>query len=103
MPWFAVRCFYLVGQKPDELNIFEERIVGYSAHDSEVAHEKAFQESKQYARESGFTRSDFQEHYEQTGDPLIEGYELWSQFFEARLSLEEFVQERSLKYEYHPE
>ena len=41
--------------------------------------------------------------YEQDGDALIDGYEVWSELFESAESLEEFHQSRYGKYEYHPD
>jgi len=41
--------------------------------------------------------------YEQDGSPLIDGYELRSELFESRQSLDEFYADRYGRYEYHAE
>ena len=69
----------------------------------EGAFEKAELEAERYAKENGFTAHDSQEAYEQDGQDLIDGHEVWSQLFEARLSLNNFYTERRERYEYSPE
>ncbi len=103
MAWFAVRSVYLFGQKSDGTNIFEERVVCFEAASAREAYPKAKQESEQYAAENNFAVFPEREAYEQDGDALIEGYELWSTLLEARLSLAEFFAERYERYTYHPE
>ena len=103
MRWFAVRSVYLCRTRPDGTNIFEERVVGFSAESADDAHEKAFAEADAYAASNKFVAYDEQRSYEQDGDPLIDGYELWSQLFESKLSLDDFYAARYSGYEYHPD
>lgn len=103
MPWFAVRSVYLFGRKSDGVNIFEERIVCFEAQAAEVALEKGVAESKQYAADNELVAFPERDAYGQDGEPLIEGYELWSVLFESRDSLEDFYAARYTKYDYHPE
>lgn len=103
MPWFAVQSLYLCRQQADGTNIFEERIVVFSASSTEEAFAKAQRESAHYARTNGFTCHPVQRSYEQDGEPLIDGYEVWSVMLAARASLEEFHGLRYARYEYHPE
>lgn len=53
MPWFAIRSVYLFGQKFDDTNVFEERIVCFEAASAHEAHVKAKRESEQYAADNG--------------------------------------------------
>jgi hypothetical protein len=103
MGWYAVRTVYHFGSKSDGTNIFEERIVAFQAASFEKAHQKADAEAAEYEQHHGFTAHQDQMSYEQDGDELIDGYEIWSQLFEARLSLTEFYAERYARFDHHPE
>lgn len=101
--WFGVRAIYLFGKKKGGTNIFEERIVVFSAHTANEALRKAEQEADRYARQNQMQRHPYLEAYEQDGDPLIDGYEVWSQLFESTENLESFVASRYERYHYRPE
>jgi len=103
MPWFGIRSLYQFGSKPDGTNIFEERVVCFEATDQQAAHAKGEQEGKQYAADNSLTRYPEQVGYEQDGETLIDGYEVWSELFEFRGSLEQFYQQRYTQYNYEPE
>jgi hypothetical protein len=103
MAWFAIRSIYLFGQKSDGTNVFEERIVCFEAESADAAHDKAHLESERYARDNGFQVFPERESYEQDGDRLIDGYEVWSVLYEARTSLADFYAARYRRYDYHPE
>jgi hypothetical protein len=102
MAWFAIRSVFHFLTKPDGVNVFEERIVCFEAETSEAAHEKAYIERQAYASENGFTAHPHQIGYEQDGDPLIDGYELWSDMFESTDSLEDFYSKRYDQVTYKP-
>ena len=103
MAWFAIRSVYLFAQKSDGTNVFEERVVAFEAPEPEAAHKKAEVESEQYAQANDFEVYPERDSYRQDGEPLIDGYELWSELFEPRQSLAEFYESRYSKYDYHPE
>lgn len=103
MNWYAIRSVYLFESRPDGTNVFEERIVSFHAENADAAHEKAIEERRQYAEMNGFTAHPHQVGYEQDGDALLDGCELWSQLFESRDSLEAFYEKRYLAFAYHPE
>lgn len=103
MAWFAVRSIYLFAIKSDGKNVFEERMVCFEAESADAAHVKAKVESERYAQENGYEVLPVRESYEQDGDALIDGYEVWSTLFESRESLEEFYENRYGKYDYQPE
>ncbi|HVY06262.1 MAG TPA: DUF4288 domain-containing protein [Burkholderiales bacterium] len=103
MPWFGIRSVYQFGTKPNGVNIFEERIVCIEAADEQAAHLKARAEGQQYAADNGFTRHPRQIGYEQDGDPLIDGYEVWSELFAFEGSLEEFYRRRYEQFAHGPE
>jgi hypothetical protein len=103
MPWFGIRSIYLFGKKSDGTNVFEERIVCFEADSPDRALAKAELESEQYAAERKFDFLPERIAYEQDGEPLIDGYEVWSELSESRQSLPEFYADRYGKYEYHPE
>ena len=65
--------------------------------------QNADDEAAEYERAHGYTAHQDQMAYEQDGDDLIDGYEIWSQLFEARLSLDDFYAERYARFDYHPE
>lgn len=78
----------------------------FEAASYDVAFEKAERESEKYvasAEFKDFEVFDEQNAYEQDGDPLIDGYEVWSKLYESRESLNEFYANRYDKYEYHTE
>lgn len=102
MNWYAIRSVYLFKAHADGMNVYEERIVCFQAETDSEAHEKAFAERQAYASENGYIAHPQQIGYEQDGDDLIDGYELWSQLFESRDSLEEFYRKRYTAFEYHP-
>jgi hypothetical protein len=103
MAWFGIRSVYFWGQKSDGTNVFEERVVCFEAPTADEAHAKARRESERYAADNGYTAHPEQEGYEQDGDTLIDGYEVWSLLLESRESLAEFYAARYLKYDYQPE
>ncbi len=61
---------------------------------------RAEKEAEEYARENGFELHPEQAGYQQDGRPMIDNYELWSELFEARQSLQEFYYDRYAKYLY---
>jgi hypothetical protein len=101
--WFGVRSIYLFGAKSDGSNVFEERVVCFEADSPAAALAKAKVESEQYASSQDFEVFPDRVAYEQDGDALVDGYEVWSELFESRESLAEFYASRYAKYEYHPE
>ena len=101
--WFGVRAIYLFGKKKDGTNIFEERIVAISASTIEEALAKAKREADEYAAALKMERHPWLEGYEQDGDALIDGYEVWSNLYESSEDLRSFVESRYGKYEYHPD
>ncbi|MCC7420092.1 MAG: hypothetical protein IT428_07430 [Planctomycetaceae bacterium] len=103
MAWFGVRSVYHFGRKVDGTNLFEERIVCFEAGSAEAALEKAAVESRRYVSDSDRSVHPEWEAYEQDGEPLIDGYEVFSQVFESRQSLADFYASRYSAYEYHPD
>jgi hypothetical protein len=103
MPWFGVRSLYQFGTKADGTTIFEERIVVFEAETSDEALNRGADEAERYAEENGFEVLSKWDGYEQDGDSLIDGYEVWSQLFEARMSLEEFYATRYARFDYNPD
>jgi len=103
MPWYAIRTVYQFGVKADGKNVFEERIVSLQASDWDEAHAKAKAESRAYENDADVTAHPQRDGYEQDGESLIDGYEIWSELFESSLSLEDFFADRYSKHEYHPE
>ena len=101
--WFGVRGIYLFGKKTDGTNIFEERVVVFSGSRSDEALSKAKQEADAYARQHQMLRHPRLEAYEQDGDPLIDGYEVWSELFESPEDLQPFVSSKYERYEDHPD
>jgi hypothetical protein len=100
--WVAIRTVYQFGQKEDGTNIFEERIVCFEAENWDAAHAKARKESAEYAAVSDFEVHPEQDGYEQDGEALIDGYELWSKLYESRESLVDFYARKYTQYDYHP-
>jgi hypothetical protein len=103
MPWYAIRSVYLFGTKSTGTNVFEERVVCFHGESADGAHVRAEFEAKEYARVNGFELYPEQSGYEQDGTALVDGYELWSELFEADLSLEDFYAARYTKFLYSPE
>jgi hypothetical protein len=103
MAWFGIRTVYHWGEKSDGTVVFEERVVVFEADSSDEAHEKACAEAKTYAEGSDWVIHPDQVSYEQDGERLIDAYEVWSELFEARCSLEDFYTQRYSRFEYHPE
>jgi len=103
MPWYAVRTVYLFGSKSDGTNVFEERVVVFEAATWDEAHSKGNAESERYAAQNNFIAHPEHSGYEQDGEALIDEYEVWSELFEDRSSLEDFYVKRYGQYEYNPE
>jgi len=101
MGWYAIRTVYAFGTKDDGTNVFEERIVAFEANDQDEAFAKAHKESVTYAADLNLEAHPDQVSYEQDGNALTDGYELWSKLFESRLELNEFYESRYVSYEYH--
>ena len=101
--WFGVRSVFLFGKKKNGSNVFEERIVVFSAKTSEEAFAKAQREAESYAKILKLERHPDMEAYIQDGDNLIDGYEVWSTPYESRENLKAFVKNRYDKYRYHPD
>ena len=102
MPWYAIRSVYLFSSEPDGTNVFEERIVVFEADDWDGALQKGKSEAETYADECGFERHSAQVGYEQDGDALIDGYEVWSELFQSTQSLPEFYHSRYVAVAHHP-
>ena len=101
--WLGIRTIYLFGQKKDGTNLFEERVVVFSGADKKEAFKKAEIESDEYASSLGLECYPEMISYEQDGDPLIDGYEVWSEVYEAKMSLEEFYTSRYDAFKYKPD
>lgn len=103
--WYAVRTVYLWGQKSNGVNVFEERIVAFKTTSDAEVFAKAAKEADEYAVQDDYS---YEIHPQQTlyrlddGD-LIDGHEIWSQLFEADMSLRDFYQNRYASYKYAPE
>jgi hypothetical protein len=94
MPSYAIRTVYLFGQKADGTNVFEERVVGFAAASWDEANAKGDIESNAYAGANGFEAHPEQAGYELEDTDIADGSELWSEMFEARLSLPDFYRQR---------
>lgn len=104
MAWYGLRTIYQWGEKSDMAAVFEERIVVFEATSADDAHAKASAEAEAYSEGTAWIVHPDQVSYEHSdGERLIDGYEVWSQLFEARCSLEEFYTQRYSHFEYHPE
>ncbi len=101
--WYGIRSIFLFGSKKDGTNVFEERVVVFSATTVERAFAKAKKEAEDYAKVLDMKRHPYMEAYIQDGDDLIEGYEVWSVLCESRENLDSFVKHRYGQYEYHPD
>ena len=73
---------------------------GFLAESFEEAHEKGKSESELYAKENDFDVHSEQLVYKQDGKQLLDGYELWSELYQAPLDLESFYKEHYLKHAY---
>ena len=104
MPWFAIRSVYHFGRKRDGSNIFEERIVAFQSESADRALDKAQIESEEYLNVAELldVHPD-RVAYEQDGEALIDGYELWSELSESSKGLVDFYADRYLRGDYHPE
>lgn len=103
MAWFGVRSLYLCSVKPDGTNIFEERVCCFEGDSFDAALDKSQLAAQTYAQDNDFTWYPESVAYEQEGDTLIEGYEVWSELYESPESLESFWHSRYKRYEYHPD
>jgi hypothetical protein len=101
--WYGIRSIFLFGRKKNGMNVFEERVVVFSGDTVERAFSKAQKEAEHYAKVLNKKMHPYLAAYRQDGDPLIEGYEVWSVLYESRESLNAFVRNRYDKYAYHPE
>ncbi|NBV23549.1 MAG: hypothetical protein EBS05_16720 [Proteobacteria bacterium] len=101
LQWFGVRSLFFWGTRGDGMNIFEERICVFSGESFDEAFAKAEKEADVYADSIGALCHSWQEAYYQDGDALIDGYEVWSQLFEAKADLETFFQMRYAQFDYH--
>ncbi len=103
MAWYAIRTVYHFGVKNDGTNIFEERIVCFRADSDELAHDRARQEADEYASEHGLVAHNDQSGYRLDDGDLVDGFEVWSECFESRLSLDAFVRDRYRRFDYAPD
>jgi adenosine deaminase len=103
MSWYAIRTVYQFGTKRNGINVFEERIICFYAQTWPEAHSRAEAEAAEYARENGFKAHSEQYGYEQDGTALVDGYELWSELFEANASSESFYNARYVNFLYTPD
>ena len=101
--WYGIRSLFLFGRKKDGTNVFEERVVVFSGATVERAFAKATKEAEEYAKTLNIRMHRYMEAYEQDGDALIEGYEVWSVLYESRETLSSFFKTKYGKYEYHPD
>ena len=103
MAWYAIRTVYLFGQKADGTNVFEERVVCFAAGDWDEANAKGDAESNAYAEANGFEAHPEQAGYELDGAAHVDGHEVWSEMFEARLDLQAFYQQRYEAFAFAPD
>lgn len=103
MPWYAIRTVYHFGVKSDGTNVFEERVVCFNAESWRDAHLRAEAESERYEKSNNVIAHAEQSGYEQDGASLVDEYEVWSELFESKETLQEFYADRYGKYEYHPD
>ncbi len=92
--WFAIRTIYLFGKKQDDTNIFEERVVVFSARSEEEAFAKAEQEAEHYCAANEMEWYPSQIAFQLAGQPLIDGCEVWSALYQSAEDLESFVKAR---------
>ena len=103
MCWYAIRTVYQFGTKQTGVNVFEERVVCFHARTWPEAHARAEAEAAEYASENGFIAHSEQYGYKQDGTALVDGYEIWSELFEANANLEAFYQARYANFLYTPD
>lgn len=101
--WYGIRTIYRFGKKGDGTNLFEERICVFSGRSKDEAFGKSTREAEEYAKALSLEWHPVQLAYEQDGDPLLDGYEVWSEVFEHDGDLASFVKSRYDAYEYHPD
>ena len=101
--WFGIRSVFFFGKKKDGTNVFEERVVVFSANTEEEVFAKAGDEAKQYASAHDMQWHPWQIAFEQEGRPLIDGYEVWSELYESSEDFQTFVKSRYEHYEFHPD
>lgn len=101
--WYGIRSIYLFGRKKDGTNVFEERVVVFSGINVKQAFDKAQKEAENYAKILNLKRHPQMAAYEQDGDDLIDGYEVWSLLYEKRENLRSFFKRRYDNYAYHPD
>jgi hypothetical protein len=102
MPWYAIRTVYLFGEKPDGTRVFEERVVAFAAASWDEARARGDAESTAYAAANGFEAHPEQAGYEQDGAALVDGCEVWSELFEARMDLHGFYRQRYTSFAFDP-
>ena len=103
--WYAVRTIFHFGNTAKEKYIYEERIVVFCGKNFDEAFEKAVKESIEYDRAIGPKRQrpySIKSAYQQDGDSLIDGYEVWSELNESNLKISSFYKEKYLKFNYKP-
>jgi hypothetical protein len=103
VPWYGIRHVFKFGVKSNGMNIFEERVVVFKGDTQDEAHAKARKEAQEYAQASNLTLHPHSMGYEQDGDDLLDGYEVWSELYETRENLEEFYANRYEHYRHHPD
>lgn len=102
MGWYGIRIVYHFGVKSDGTNVFEERVVVFEGASLKEAHDKAHVEAQEYSNGEFVIHPD-QTGYRQDGDPLIDSYEVWSELYEADMSLGEFYEARYKQFNYRPD
>lgn len=103
MPAYAIRTLYLFGQKADGTHVFEERVACVVAASWDEASAKGDAESTAYAQANGFEAHPEQAAYELEGDVRLDGQEVWSEMFEARMSLADFHRARYAAFAFVPD
>jgi hypothetical protein len=101
--WFGVRSLCLFGKKKDGKNIIEERVLVFSGCDEKEAFSKALAELDEYTKCLKTVGYPEVVGYEQDGDELIDGYEVWSELYETAEDLDAFFQSRYGKFKYQPD
>lgn len=101
--WFGIRTVYHFGKKNDGTNVYEERVCIFSGENDDEAFEKARREADGYAKDLNLIWHFQQEAYIQDGNPLIDGYEVFSELFEFDGDLKTFYEERYTRYTYTPD
>lgn len=101
--WYGVRSVFLLSQKKDGTNVFEERVVVFTGVSVDRAFAKAQKEADRYAKALNVKRHPHMEAYIQDGDPLIDGYEVWSVLYESPAGLGAFYKERYDRCRHRPE